>query len=859
MIGALGLDPSRRDSATHFLSARIRQDGLAPEHRAVVALLTLAIQEGLGPEARGYTNIIRETLAADGLPRAHYQEYQEQESRKGFLLDAIGEMASRAEPHVAAHVLRGIESQEDLSQVLYSMTGKLEPAESSKALADLMEEHLIPVPLYLYLEKLGLTSPEEFASGLTWISNKQGAAKVSETCEKVLEGYIATFEAPNPEDRRQEAMRAIATMLEGWAEPSVTVRLLSFSLDGNKNLNFNKLSDRDIWLASRERVSVILSNSLIVQVKRSAPHEAGKAVGQAAQLLLDALQRGTNPLARRNLSRALSMVSSCLQPVDAARVCGQAARILIAALEKEVDGQARGSLAHAIASLYVCLTEDEAVRVIRFLSKEMADDLFYSEGDGDLDLLTANLLPADANRAARVLVSAVRQETNAKARLWQLTGLAVVAGIMEPKEAAHTCGPVFSDLLDVFMRDPKDGLTAGLLENSLTAGLQAVSKSLDQPRAIQAARSLADALRREQQNPPAGKEPRQRREALSSVLASVSERMPPAEAAKMLIEALGPEKQAEVRQILAVGLATSAARMKPSEEAKAMVRVTTVLFEEESPVKRENLILSLVSLASRMPAAKALLLSERGTHVVIDPLGSIHTLPAVTTPLSALLDLLMEQHEIADAVRLGDQAAQKVLDSLAAHAYEGDYLANYLPGILTRMAPATADRVCEEVLRSLLKETRPANHPILMLFPHLPTTKCNGIAREQALLLCAGKGIDPGLLDSILTDAGRPKPTRHGTVDTTGSDDRRPMKTRPCRLSTQDLVELLKMPTCFGTARRVVLKHLGNIHGRRFVNHWEFVRFAREKGLEVDLTTPPRRPNREESIWRMLAILDRKP
>ncbi len=63
------------------------------------------------------------------------------------------------------------------------------------------------------------------------------------------------------------------------------------------------------------------------------------------------------------------------------------------------------------------------------------------------------------------------------------------------------------------------------------------------------------------------------------------------------------------------------------------------------------------------------------------------------------------------------------------------------------------------------------------------------------------------------------------------------------------------MPTCFGKARRVVLDHLGNIHGRRFRNHWEFVRFAR-KQLQLDLTTPPRRPDPQESVRRMLAILD---
>jgi hypothetical protein len=64
----------------------------------------------------------------------------------------------------------------------------------------------------------------------------------------------------------------------------------------------------------------------------------------------------------------------------------------------------------------------------------------------------------------------------------------------------------------------------------------------------------------------------------------------------------------------------------------------------------------------------------------------------------------------------------------------------------------------------------------------------------------------------------------------------------PCRLTTQELVDLLKMPTCFGSARRVVLDHLGNRYGRRFVNQWAFVRYATEQKLNLDFTTPPRRP-----------------
>ena len=64
----------------------------------------------------------------------------------------------------------------------------------------------------------------------------------------------------------------------------------------------------------------------------------------------------------------------------------------------------------------------------------------------------------------------------------------------------------------------------------------------------------------------------------------------------------------------------------------------------------------------------------------------------------------------------------------------------------------------------------------------------------------------------------------------------------PRRFSTQQLVELLKMPTCIGEARRLVLDELGNRHRRRFADAWEFVRFARERHLDLDFTTPPQRP-----------------
>ena len=64
------------------------------------------------------------------------------------------------------------------------------------------------------------------------------------------------------------------------------------------------------------------------------------------------------------------------------------------------------------------------------------------------------------------------------------------------------------------------------------------------------------------------------------------------------------------------------------------------------------------------------------------------------------------------------------------------------------------------------------------------------------------------------------------------------------------------MPTCFGPARRVVLDHLGNRYGRRFINHWAFVRYAQEHNLDLDFTTPPKRPDPKKSVERMIQALD---
>src|SRR5262249_40764305 len=66
----------------------------------------------------------------------------------------------------------------------------------------------------------------------------------------------------------------------------------------------------------------------------------------------------------------------------------------------------------------------------------------------------------------------------------------------------------------------------------------------------------------------------------------------------------------------------------------------------------------------------------------------------------------------------------------------------------------------------------------------------------------------------------------------------------PSRLSTQELVDLLKMPTCVGPAREPFLKLLGERYHREFADQWEFVEYAHDHLPDIDLTTPPKRPGK---------------
>jgi hypothetical protein len=61
-------------------------------------------------------------------------------------------------------------------------------------------------------------------------------------------------------------------------------------------------------------------------------------------------------------------------------------------------------------------------------------------------------------------------------------------------------------------------------------------------------------------------------------------------------------------------------------------------------------------------------------------------------------------------------------------------------------------------------------------------------------------------------------------------------------LPAQTLIDLLKQPFCVGEARQLVLEQLARHYQQPLADQWEFVRFAQEQKLDLDLLSPPQRP-----------------
>jgi hypothetical protein len=847
-IAALGLDPLRHDAAATFLSGRLGDSAIPEEVKPDVALLALLLAERPGPDTRRCTEMISRATGANLL----------RPGWSGVLADKTYTMDPTVGSEALIAAMPSNENDLLLASALVTISGNMERSEGAGVRSRAAK---------IFVQSLGRVSDSERPRGdLT-----DALALVAVTLEpaEAVRSWVFASERKNRRLWRMDFDSQTLDTLLGRLPPAEAGRVCGEVV---RPLAATMVKETDI---ERRRFLALL---LTTVAKRLNPAEAGELCGNVARSLAMALEKETGAAARRSLALDLTITASRMDPREAAEVCGQAARLLTAAFEREKDVEARGSLAYGLASLSVRLNQDDAVSAVRLAAAAMQDRWAWGMDDNRYsfyELLNTTMDPADSIRVAQVLVAAIRQETDADARWWLGAGLALVAGRMEPTQAMQTCGPVVPELVSTLIRRKYNRFFDGNYNGYLTPGAGAALRGVDEIQAGRAAEVILSALNRGAE----GDMPF----ALARGLAAVAGRMEPAQAARMLGPVIETEKDAAVRPELTKGLCSIARRMGPVQAARMLL---LAIQKEKDAAVRQELVQELCTVTSRMaPAESSRVLDEVAREVVT----SFRSAPG-RPPFKDLftpIDLLSKRMTADDAARVCEQAYRVISD-----VREKDHQASperpidlavreadSLPTLVTlagRMKAGEADRLCKDVIRSVLNQGLLNGHEqwaeaVGGALAQLDPIIAEDLAREMALFLAAGNRINGSALDAILTRSERSAPfavthveksmrqTLMGEMSMLAPVSRDPTpaeKRLPCRLETQELVELLKMPTCFGESRRLVLDHLGNRYGRRFANHWAFVRFAQERNLGLDFTTPPKRPDRKETVKRMLEILD---
>jgi hypothetical protein len=582
---------------------------------------------------------------------------------------------------------------------------------------------------------------------------------------------------------------------------------------------------------TQDRTAVCyLAQGLAAVAARMEARHAATVTAQAASTLIQAMRKNGNIPTLCLQAWALSAVAASMEPKDAANVNRSAAWLLVQAMKaiadiKDTSSDLR-SLAQGVSALATHMEAQDAAIV--------------------------------SSQAANMLIQVLMNNKDAKAVRSLAEGISALAAHQKVKNADQA-----ANCLVLALRDNTNDLDALL---SLAKGLSAVAASLDASDAARAATTLVQAIK-DTTRPAA-------LEYLAEGLSALADRMEAkdaAEAANSVFLVMKDNKNAKALQHLAVGLAALAARLEPKDAASVTGPAATTLVQAingtKDPLAVYHLAQGLTAVAARMEVRDGTIVNAQLATTLLQIIREAkdpNLLSLLARPLSAVaarmepkdaasvtgpaaITLVQVMKDTTDAFALHNLAeglsavatymeakdAKQVTDSLLLAMKDAKdlaalgALAEALSAMAARMeakdATTTSAQAATAIVQALKDPRYPfALRPLAQALSAIPPTEIpsHSATAASAVLTPAGSG-HPLTIFALLVPVAEPP---------------------PCRLSTQQLVELLKMPTCNDKARRIILDQLGNRYRHTFADVWEFVRFAEEQKLALDFSTPPKRP-----------------
>jgi tRNA A-37 threonylcarbamoyl transferase component Bud32 len=585
-----------------------------------------------------------------------------------------------------------------------------------------------------------------------------------------------------------------------------------------------------------------LASGLSALVSRMETKEATDAAGAATTILIQVIEDSKEPkdfLKVYSLAGGLSALAARMEAKDAAR----AAAALIPLIRDTKNGQRSSALATQLSALAARMetkdataaaAREAATGIVRAMKGNNGFEMAH-QAQG-LSTLAAHMEARDAAaaaaEAATSLVEIINDPNSSGNLFLPVNALSALAAHLEAKDAAAA-----ATLLVQAIKNPRNRTRLG----SLAPGLSALAKRMEATDAAAAAADLLPAIKGTKIPAFMGYTNADELRSLAQCLSVVAARMEvtdaaavTAEAARTLVQSIKGTKDPLALNYLAQGLSLVAAHMEArgaaaatAEAAFALVQVIKDRKDTKDPNALRVLAEGLSAVAARMDAKDAAQAAATLVQVIKDTKDpkDPNAVAWLATGLPALA-ARMEARDAAQAVATLVQVTKETKDPTALRL-----LAFGLSALAARMDARDAVAATAEAAATLAQAIRDSKNTmdlrsLLQGLSALPSAvppaaiPSRSATAAAAAAFPAGTG-DPLTALPLLLCAAEP-PLSH--------------------LSTQQLVELLKMAPCVYEPRRVVLDQLGNRYHRTFADVWEFVRYAEEQKLGLDFIKPPQRP-----------------
>jgi serine/threonine protein kinase len=589
----------------------------------------------------------------------------------------------------------------------------------------------------------------------------------------------------------------------------------------------------------------------------------------AARVLIDAIAKTlrSNPYTLSYLAQSWQAASARLGAEEAAKHAGAAARILTDALAKESTQYGLSYLAGGLVAVSARLGTEDAAAAARALTDKMAQTFIPSALSSlaqGLAAVSARLSAEDAAKyggaAARVLTDALANDTDPNAVYPLTEGLQAVSARLGAEDAA-AAARALTDAIAPTLRSTPNALY------SLAVSLQAVSARMSPEAAAKhagtAARALTDAMAQEN-NPNALLFLARGFGVVSALLSAEAAAEHAAAAAHTLIGAMAKENNPNALPSLAQGLVAVSARLGAEDAAAAARALTDKMAKTSNDQALPSLARGVGAVLARLSPEDAARYGGAAARALTD------ALPRTTDPL-ALVSLargvgaVLARLSPEDAARYGGAAARALTDALSRTTDHRALvsLAQGLQEVSARLGAEDAAAAARAFTDKMAKTS-----DLVSLAQGLQEVSArpgaeDAAAAARAFTAAVAKTSDPDTLRHLAQglwavseerlDSGEVGP--RAVLLARGIGESMSPATRlsglatltqaaqplPSRLSTQYMVDLLKMPTCVGPFRSVVLEMLGQRYHHRFADQWEFVEYAEKHLPNVDLKSPPRR------------------